>query len=346
MENFYDILGVGRNASKEEIKKAYINELRKYHPDVTKFDKLYSEERSKTIIEAFEVLNNDEKRAAYDELLTHYYELRNSSASTKKHTTCAESDKKRNDVPPPSENNNAKLNYASKINHKLLFVSTAIIICVIGGLLLGKDTSNPKDSVSTKKRIVIVNPAVNTERPKQDSKMEIQDPKPAFSDNTTQNNTPVIKHNKNNEFIPKEPYNKSAKKIEVLEDFVIGEYRIGMPIQSPSSLESVLGKVVNIKHDKYSEFIVTRVEYEYGSIVINAVGNLSAMNVFNNSNKMATSRGIKLGSSSKDVLSAYGKPGSRSKDNLYTYPGGDGSEIFFKIENGKVVVMGFYYPYC
>ena len=110
MENFYDILGVGRNASKKKKKKAYINELRKYHPDVTKFDKLYSEERSKTIIEVFEVLNNDEKRAAYDELLTHYYELRNSSASTKNHTTCAESDKKRNDVPPPSENNNAKLN--------------------------------------------------------------------------------------------------------------------------------------------------------------------------------------------------------------------------------------------
>ena len=35
--------------------------------------------------------------------------------------------------------------------------------------------------------------------------------------------------------------------------------------------------------------------------------------MFNNSNKMATSRGIKLGSSSKDVLSAYGKPGSRKE---------------------------------
>ena len=46
MKNFYDILGLGRNATKTEIKKAYVSELRKYHPDVTKFDKLYAEERT------------------------------------------------------------------------------------------------------------------------------------------------------------------------------------------------------------------------------------------------------------------------------------------------------------
>ena len=81
-------------------------------------------------------------------------------------------------------------------------------------------------------------------------------------------------------------------------------------------------------------------------MTVNGVGNLSAIMIKNIDNGMATPRNIKIGSYSRDVLSAYGKPGKRSKNNLYTYPGGDGSEIYFFINNGKVVEMGFYYPYC
>ena len=63
--DYYDVLGVSRDASDSEIKKAYRKLSKKYHPDINK--EAGAEEKFKEIAEAYEVLSDDQKRAAYDQ---------------------------------------------------------------------------------------------------------------------------------------------------------------------------------------------------------------------------------------------------------------------------------------
>ncbi|MDN3516825.1 DnaJ C-terminal domain-containing protein [Aquisalimonas lutea] len=65
-KDYYKTLGVDRNASQDEIKKAYRRLARKYHPDVS--EEKDAEARFKEISEAYEVLGDPEKRATYDQL--------------------------------------------------------------------------------------------------------------------------------------------------------------------------------------------------------------------------------------------------------------------------------------
>jgi molecular chaperone DnaJ len=63
--DYYEVLGVSREATKEEIKKAYRKQALKYHPDKNPGDKK-SEENFKEAAEAYEVLSSDDKKARYD----------------------------------------------------------------------------------------------------------------------------------------------------------------------------------------------------------------------------------------------------------------------------------------
>ncbi|WP_032092917.1 MULTISPECIES: molecular chaperone DnaJ [Pasteurellaceae] len=65
-KDYYEVLGVERNADEKAIKKAYKRLAMKYHPDRTKGDKA-SEEKFKEVNEAYEILADKEKRAAYDQ---------------------------------------------------------------------------------------------------------------------------------------------------------------------------------------------------------------------------------------------------------------------------------------
>jgi curved DNA-binding protein len=69
-KDYYEILGLSRGSSAEDIKRAYRKLARKYHPDVSK--ERNAEDKFKELQEAYEVLRDPEKRAAYDDLGANY----------------------------------------------------------------------------------------------------------------------------------------------------------------------------------------------------------------------------------------------------------------------------------
>lgn len=70
-KDYYEALGVTRDATADDIKKAFRRQARKYHPDVSREPN--AEARMKDVNEAFAVLSDTEKRAAYDQLGQRYH---------------------------------------------------------------------------------------------------------------------------------------------------------------------------------------------------------------------------------------------------------------------------------
>ena len=72
--NYYEILGLSKNATQTEIKRSYKKLVKKYHPDVNSGDKTFAEQAIKQINEAYAILSNSEKKLAYDETLKPSFE--------------------------------------------------------------------------------------------------------------------------------------------------------------------------------------------------------------------------------------------------------------------------------
>lgn len=79
--DLYEVLGVSRNASQDEIKKAYRQLARKYHPDVNKNDP-NAADKFKEIANAYEILSDSQKRATYDRFGHDAFDPRNAGGGS------------------------------------------------------------------------------------------------------------------------------------------------------------------------------------------------------------------------------------------------------------------------
>ena len=134
MKNFYEILEVSKEATKDEIKKSFRNLAKKYHPDTNVNDKTLSE-KFQLINEAYGVLSDDKSRQEYDEKIFKSKEHSRNNTDNKKGSTY--SSKKTGDIKDAMDNLNSKFEEFFGFNGNTSEVKEDF---------LKKDSRNPMDT--------------------------------------------------------------------------------------------------------------------------------------------------------------------------------------------------------
>ena len=83
MKDYYEILGVNKNADAKQIKSAYLNMLKKYHPDIYEGDKAIAQRKTQEINLAYDTLSDTSKKQAYDNSLKNISSLPKTKVQTK-----------------------------------------------------------------------------------------------------------------------------------------------------------------------------------------------------------------------------------------------------------------------
>lgn len=130
IKNYYNILGINKNASDNEIKHAYRKLAKKYHPDINK--KIGIQEKFKELNEAYNILIDHKKRKNYDQLISNDFDkkLNNSSDNSEKERIMKEKD------------------ILIKI-YKLGQIIIALLVAILIALIIGVSKMYTNNSTST-----------------------------------------------------------------------------------------------------------------------------------------------------------------------------------------------------
>ena len=149
--NYYEILEVSQNASKEVIKNAYRALIKKYHPDSYTGDKEYAQEILKKINEAYEVLIDDNKRLLYD--YDNGFKIDPNAPKDIEPVVETEKVEEQEDI---EENKFEKLK-KKILEHKTASIAVSVIILFVVAFIFGSSFAGPKENEKDKDSTVKTN---------------------------------------------------------------------------------------------------------------------------------------------------------------------------------------------
>ena len=139
---YYDVLNVPCDATEEEIKTAYRNMLKAFHPDYYTGDKVFAENMTRRIVEAYSVLKDPERRRRYDNTLSINKDNRKSGAESTSRNTKAEDIKSSEKPPKPSAR-------TWRIRPSVVFSLSVLAVSIYAAFSLGGQFRTSSDESPT-----------------------------------------------------------------------------------------------------------------------------------------------------------------------------------------------------